>query len=41
MYTGINQVICRNRRCRRRIWIGGDGSRLIVIKVDRPPRRTE
>lgn len=41
MYTGIVQVVCRNRRCRRRVWLGGNGKQVIVIKLDRPPRRAE
>lgn len=40
-FTGVAQVRCLNRRCGRRVWVGGDGKRLIVIQIDRPPKEVE
>lgn len=36
--TGMTRQRCPNRRCRRRVWIGGDGGHALAVKVDRAPR---
>lgn len=36
-FTGLVRVKCR--RCRRRVWLAGDGNAVLVALVDPAPRK--
>lgn len=37
-FRGIVRVRCPSKKCRRRVWVAGDGQELRLVQLDKAPR---